>query len=181
MQALRRVTMVALWALAVVGVASGVVWGATAAGMIKPLIVISGSMEPEIMTGDLLIATKKPVADLGVGDVVSLPSELTSTLVTHRIVEITAEGDGSVITMKGDANEFEDALDYRVAGEVWMPQMQVPGAGAVIARISTPAVAVPLLIGLVALLGLTWLIPAPESRGTRKAGDSGALLPEVAR
>lgn len=164
MQTLRRIAMIALWALAAVGVACGIVWGGTAAGVIKPLIVISGSMEPGIMTGDLLIATKASAADLGVGDVVSLPSELTSHLVTHRIVAIEAAGDGFVATMKGDNNEFEDALDYHIAGDVWKPMMQVPGAGAVISRVTSPAVAIPLMIGLVALLGLTWLVPAPVTR-----------------
>lgn len=173
MQMLRRIAMIALWALAAVGVACGLVWGATAAGIIKPLIVISGSMEPEIMTGDLLIATKTPVADLGVGDVVSLPSELTSHLVTHRIVAIEASGEGALITMKGDANEFEDALDYHVTDEVWMPQAQISGAGTIMTRITSPGVAVPLMIGLVALLGLTWLIPAPAERPrTPKRADA---------
>lgn len=179
MQTLRRIAMITLWALAAVGVACGLVWGATAAGLIKPLIVISGSMEPGIMTGDLLVATKTSAADLGVGDVVSLPSELTDHLVTHRIVAIAAEGDGYLITMKGDNNEFEDALDYRVSGDVWMPKAQFAGAGAVMSRVTSPTVAVPLMIGLVALLGLTWLIPAPVRRtdrshrvGTRAAGVS---------
>lgn len=67
MQTLRRIAMIALWALAAVGIACGLVWGATAAGIIKPLIVISGSMEPGIMTGDLLVATKASAADLSVG------------------------------------------------------------------------------------------------------------------
>lgn len=177
MNTLRRIAMIALWALAAVGIACGLVWGATAAGIIKPLIVISGSMEPGIMTGDLLIATKTDAAELGIGDVVSLPSELTSHLVTHRIVAIEADGDGFAVTMKGDNNEFEDALDYHISGDVWQPMIQVPGAGAVMSRVTTPAVAVPLMLGLVALLGLTWLIPAPvarhpktRSRGVRAMG-----------
>lgn len=175
MQTLRRLAMIALCTLAAVGIACGVVWGATAAGLIKPLIVISGSMEPGIMTGDLLIATKTDVSELGTGDVVSLPSELTDKLVTHRIVAI-AEGDGDrIITMKGDNNEFEDALDYRVSGEVWMPQLQLAGAGTAVMRLTSPAVAVPLMTGLVALLGLTWLIPAPagRARGARTRGAAG--------
>ncbi|WP_439593142.1 signal peptidase I [Microbacterium sp.] len=176
MNTLRRIAMTALWALAAVGVACGLVWGATAAGMIKPLIVISGSMEPGIMTGDLLVATKASAADLGVGDVVSLPSELTSHLVTHRIVAIEAEGDGFLVTMKGDNNEFEDALDYHIAGDVWKPMMQVPGAGAAISRVTTPAVAIPLMIGLVALLGITWLIPAPVARDPK----TRSRMPRVA-
>jgi signal peptidase len=74
--------------------------------------------------------------------------------------------------MRGDADEFEDARDYRVTGEVWMPQAQIPGAGTVIARITSPAVAVPSLIGLVALLAVTWLIPArvPPLRDPNRVG-----------
>ncbi|SIT76455.1 signal peptidase I [Microbacterium sp. RU33B] len=182
MNTLRRIAMIALWTLAGVGVLCGVVWGATAAGVIKPLIVISGSMEPGIMTGDLLIATKTAASDLEVGDVVSLPSELTDKLVTHRIVAIEAAGDGYLVTMKGDNNEFEDALDYSITGDVWKPEVQVPGAGSIVMRATTPAVAVPLLIGLVALLGLTLLLPAPEPRErTSRRARAQALNAEVAR
>ncbi len=182
MQTLRRIAMIALWTLAGVGVACGVLWGATALGLIKPLIVISGSMEPKIMTGDLLFATQTPASDLEVGDVVSLPSELTDKLVTHRIVAIEAEGNGFLVTMKGDNNEFEDALDYHVAGDVWQPQVQIPGAGSIMMRVTTPAVAVPLMIGLVALLGITWLIPAPVERaqGKRRSQERN-MTAEVAR
>lgn len=162
---LRRSALVILWVLAGLGVASGAVWAATAAGMIKPLIVISGSMEPGIMTGDLLIATKVDAASLVAGDVVSLDSELTNNLVTHRIVRITPVGDGSfTVTMKGDNNAFEDALDYTITGDVWKPSMQLAGAGTLVSRLSTPAVAIPLMIGLVALLGITLLFPAGTAR-----------------
>lgn len=180
MQTPRRIAIVALWSLAAVGAIGGALWGATAAGAIRPLAVISGSMEPQIMTGDLLIATKTPVAELEVGDVVSLPSELTSNLVTHRIVAMEAVGDGAVVTMKGDANEAEDALAYRVTGAVWQPAVQVPGAGAVIAQATMPVVSVLILIGAVAVLWLTVPISAPERRVTR-ARRSGALHPEAAR
>lgn len=168
MMIVRRIAMVALWTLAGVGILCGALWGATALGVVKPLIVISGSMEPEIMTGDLLIATKTDAADLAVGDVATLPSELTEHLVTHRVVAIEPAEQGYLVTMKGDANEFEDALDYRISGQVWQPTVQIPGAGAVVARAATPAVAVPLLVGMVALLGLTWLTPAPVA-GRRDA------------
>lgn len=167
MNVLRRIALIVLWALAAVGIVSGAMWGLSAIGVVKPLVVISGSMEPEIMTGDLLIDTRVPASELEVGDVVSLPSELTDNLVTHRIRTIVASGDGGyTITMKGDANDFEDALDYQVSGDVWMPQIQVPGVGTAIMRLSTPAVAVPLILGLVGLLGLVWLVPAP-ARGRR--------------
>ena len=160
MQALRRAAVTVLWVLAAVGAVCGTVWGATAAGLIKPLVVISGSMEPQIMTGDLLVATPVPAADLVVGDVVSLPSELTGDLVTHRVEAVERTGaDRYTISMKGDNNPFSDALDYTASGDVWKPAVRLDGWGAAILRMTTPAVAVPLLLGLVGLLGLAWLVP----------------------
>lgn len=180
MQLMRHIALGVLWMLAGVGILCAVIWGATAAGIIKPLVVISGSMEPGIMTGDLVVDTKVPTSTLEVGDVVSLPSELTHNLVTHRIVAIAPADNGEYkITLKGDNNAFEDALDYTVSDEVWSPQVRVPGVGTAIMRMTTPAVAIPLLMGLVGLIGLIWLVPAPaRERATRRqrgrAGSSQA-------
>ncbi|GGO67486.1 hypothetical protein GCM10010910_29370 [Microbacterium nanhaiense] len=164
MQSLRRISLAVLWALAGVGGLCALIWGATAAGFIQPLVVISGSMEPEIMTGDLLVDTRVQAHDLRVGDVVSLPNPVAGELVTHRIERIEPDGDsGYTITMKGDNNEFTDAVDYAVDGEVWAPAVQVPGWGLVLMRMTAPAVAVPLLAGLLGLLGLALLIPKEET------------------
>jgi len=177
---LRRIALIVLWALAAIGVVSGAMWGLSALGVVKPLVVISGSMEPEIMTGDLLVATRVDASELEVGDVVSLHSELTENLVTHRIQSIAAAGDGGyTITMKGDANAYEDALDYQVTGSVWKPQVQVPGVGTAIMRLSTPAVALPLVLGLAGLLGLVWLVPAP-ARGRRAGAPAASAGTDVA-
>lgn len=191
MQVIRRVAMVALWALAAVGVACGLVWGMTALSIIKPLVVISGSMEPGIMTGDLIVDTRVAASELVVGDVVSLPSELTEDLVTHRIEAISPDGAGGyTITMKGDNNAYSDALDYGVSGEVWQPSLQLAGWGTALMRLTTPAVAVPLLIGLLGLLGLGMLTPAetrrqpavarPESAGAGRHGSASAATRPVA-
>lgn len=103
MIALRRLALGVLWLLAAVGIACGLIWGATAAGLIKPLIVISGSMEPHIMTGDLLVDRPVSTGTLRPGDVVSLPNALTHDLVTHRIQTVSADGNGTyTITLKGE-------------------------------------------------------------------------------
>jgi len=165
MQLLRRLADTTLWVLAAVGLVCGLIWGATALGFIKPLIVISGSMEPGIMTGDLIVDVPVKTADLEVGDVVSLPSDVTHNLVTHRIETFVALGDGRFqISMKGDNNEASDALDYFVGEQVWQPALQLSGWGTTVQRLTTPAVALPLVIGLVALLGITLLLPAPARR-----------------
>lgn len=165
MRLIRRLADVTLWLLAAVGVLCVLIWAATAAGYIKPLIVISGSMEPQIMTGDLLIDVPVDTASLAVGDVVSLPSDLTENLVTHRIEKIVDQGDGQyLISMKGDNNAFSDALDYTVGDQVWQPAIQFDGWGSVVQKLTTPPVAVPLVVGLIALLGIALLLPAPTRR-----------------
>lgn len=181
MQILRRAALAILWLLAGVGALCAAVWGATATGSIQPLVVVSGSMEPEIMTGDLIIAKKTPADSLAVGDVVSLPSQLTEQLVTHRIEAIeAAPGGGYTVTLKGDNNEFSDALDYPVSGDVWTPALQLPGWGNAIIHLTTPAVAVPFLFGLIGLAGLNVLIPASAQR-THSSASADRQRPRAHR
>ncbi len=63
-------------------------------------VVISGSMEPEIAVNDMVFAKKSDSYE--VGDVITYFTG--SSLVTHRIIEITDDG---YIT-KGDANNTPD-------------------------------------------------------------------------
>lgn len=108
----RVVGSVTLWVLVTIGALSGTMWALGAAGLAQPLIVVSGSMSPEISTGDLLIATAARPHDVQVGEVASLPSVKTGELVTHRVVERTIAGDSVVFRMQGDANDSIDAEEY---------------------------------------------------------------------
>jgi signal peptidase I len=67
------------------------------------LIVRSGSMEPDIGVGDLVVT--RPVPSYKVGDVIAFRSAASdAVVVTHRIVGVTDEG----FVTKGDANEEVD-------------------------------------------------------------------------
>ena len=74
-------------------------------------IVLTGSMEPSISAGDMLIF--KTEKEYGEGDIIVFKSD--NMLVTHRIIEKTP---GGFIT-KGDANNTED--------EALVSQSQVVG------------------------------------------------------
>ncbi|GEL99529.1 signal peptidase I [Cellulomonas terrae] len=162
MRVLRGLGNAVLWLLAVLGLASVLVWGATKLGYIQPLVVISGSMEPGIMTRDLLVDVPTPTSDLRVGDVASIFNPITQNLVTHRIVSIEPMG-GSTweIRMKGDANASEDGGAYVVGDRVWTPAVQVTGGGNVIATMTNRSVVVPIAVTILALIGLT-VLPRPE-------------------
>ncbi|MFL6090588.1 MAG: signal peptidase I [Aeromicrobium sp.] len=132
--ALRRTKEILLTAGAIGGLVcilfalSCVVFGLT------PLIVQSGSMEPTVKTGSLLITRDTPAAQLRVGQVVTVKRH-DHTLVTHRIVQITHRGATASIELKGDANKVRDpeVYDVRQAGRM---VVAIPFAGRVAAWMS---------------------------------------------
>jgi signal peptidase len=165
MRILNAVGNAALWLLAALGVASLLVWGAGRAGLIQPLVVVSGSMEPGIMTGDLLVDVRVPTEQVEVGDVVSLRSPLSENLVTHRVVAVERTGESTWgVRLKGDANDVEDGGVYEVGDHVWQPAVQLSGGGNVVASLSRPSVVVPLGVTLLALVGLVLMPSDPPRR-----------------
>lgn len=82
-------------------------------GNYKVMAVLSGSMEPKIKTGSVVIV--KPVGNYKIGDVISYydPSN-RERVVTHRIFKIDKTEEGNFYQTKGDAN---DAPDWQVFSE----------------------------------------------------------------
>lgn len=73
----------------------------------KPFIVLSGSMEPEISPGDLIITSNVDPEEIKVGDIISFREDGT-TVVSHRVTEVLTE-EGLAFHTKGDANIGADA------------------------------------------------------------------------
>ena len=73
----------------------------------KPMIVLSGSMETSIHTGDLVFVKMVDTTILKKGDVIAFRNE-EDTVTTHRIVEIVFEDGKQYFKTKGDANNAED-------------------------------------------------------------------------
>lgn len=101
-------------------------------------VVLSGSMEPEISVGDLLIISESK--NYEVGDVVVYQDGKMA--VTHRIVSIS----GNEVITRGDVNNTEDepiTLE-QIKGEV---VLAIPYVGYVVNVIKTP-------IGTICVLAL---------------------------
>lgn len=77
-----------------------------------PLIVLTGSMDPTIKAGDLIVTKKIDAEDVKVGDVISFfdPDGNGSTIVTHRVVsiEIDENSGETFFRTKGDNNDIVD-------------------------------------------------------------------------
>ena len=106
-------------------------------GNYKVMIVQSGSMEPTIKTGAVVVV--KPRVEYKVGDIVTFNQEGSSKkTVTHRIVEMR-EKDGAVaFVTKGDANNGIDQREIKKQEILGKMLFDVPYVGYAIAAAKTP-------------------------------------------
>lgn len=74
----------------------------------KPMIVYSGSMEPEFAAGDLILIRQTDQEKVKQGDVICFLTK-GHTAVTHRITKVRELNGRKVYVTKGDANNTEDA------------------------------------------------------------------------
>lgn len=132
-------------------------------------VVLSGSMEPSLSVGDLLIVV--PTEELAVGDVVVYTS--SGAAIVHRIIEIDTES-GTAVT-RGDANNASDdpipltAIKGKVV-------YAIPLLGYAVEAIKTP-------VATVALIALAiWLMEASFRQDrARGDGEREALIREIER
>lgn len=76
-------------------------------GKYKSFIVLSGSMEPAIKTGSVVLVHESD--NYQIGDVITFgEASKTKTPTTHRIVDINRDGDEEKYITKGDSNNAED-------------------------------------------------------------------------
>ena len=134
------VLVVALAVLAVIGPTFG--WHVN--------LVLTGSMEPSVHTGSLIVT--RPVAPeaIAVGDIIIFRSVVGETFTAHRVVEITKEPELRFIT-KGDANNGRDPNPVAPGQVAGLLVFQIPYLFAVLGLVRTP-------FGLVLLIGIPALI-----------------------
>ena len=153
--------MFALLALAVLTIGVPKVMG----GM--SLTVLTGSMEPGILPGDIVVTQGvdgQQAKNLQVGDVIAfLPWPDDETLVTHRIIAKGVTSKGTQFTTQGDNNNAPDTWnpvhDYQVRGKLlytvpklgWFRQAAEPYEAWII-----PAIAGTLLVYAAVSFGLSF-------------------------
>ena len=77
-----------------------------------PLIVLTDSMYPVIQSGDLIICHTAEPDEIEVGDVIAFfdPAGNGSSIVTHRVIEVTELNGRPAWQTKGDNNNTADRL-----------------------------------------------------------------------
>jgi len=140
---------------------------ATVAGYafgITPLVFRSGSMSPAIHTGDLAVARTVDASALETGDIVSVVNA-DGNRVTHRLREISGQGDARRLTLQGDANRAPDAETY-TATRVERVLFDIPKAGYVVDAASGPGGLFVLGAYVTGMLVLAFRRPPPGGTDT---------------
>lgn len=167
---------------------NGAGWGVAAVGLLlaaaialplafgaRPQTVLTGSMEPAISPGDVVVDERIAPGEAELGDVVTFRDpEDQSRLITHRVVAIRRAGSHYWFRTRGDANNTTERWRVAAAGDLGRVAYVVPWVGhaAVLAR--TPfglwlLVLVPLLLLAAEEL---WRIWRPREAGGGVAGEA---------
>ena len=115
-------------------------------GGYKSYLVQSGSMEPAIMTGDIIVIRKQ--GSYAKNDVITFTAE-EKGIVTHRVVNILEEKNTTFFNTKGDANRTDDSGNTSIEHVIGKVVFVVPKLGFFVGFAQS-------LPGLIALI----LIPA---------------------
>ncbi|MFC4786444.1 signal peptidase I [Nocardioides sp. MAHUQ-72] len=105
--------------------------------------MLTGSMEPGIMPGDVVVTVPRPAADLRVGDVISYHIPIEDHRVeTHRVTKVVRGEDGSItFRTKGDNNPGVDPWTATLQGDtVWEKKAVIPKLGSAIRVLRDPVV-----------------------------------------
>jgi signal peptidase len=109
-----------------------------AVGM-RSLSVMSGSMEPAIHTGDVIVDQWIHPSDARVGDAISFNDPSRGNIVlTHRVTSMRARSDGVDFVTRGDANTGVERWSAPAMGRIGRVAYRVPHAGYLMVFTRTP-------------------------------------------
>ncbi|AMB60560.1 hypothetical protein AWU67_13970 [Microterricola viridarii] len=121
---MRAIGAVLVWIVIVVSLAAitALVLVPRVAGA-TPYTILTGSMEPDMPPGTIVVVKPQPFDQIRQGDVITYQIESGKPMVvTHRVVGVDVVAGETRLVTQGDANDAPDALSVRevqVKGVVW--------------------------------------------------------------
>ena len=119
----------------------------------RPLVVLSGSMEPALHTGDVSVVRSIAPLDARPGDIVTFRDpDNAERLITHRVRAMHVQGNAIVFRTRGDANNVSEHWRVPASGEIGRVIYRIPKLGWVLAYARSKGLFVLMLGGALALL-----------------------------
>jgi signal peptidase len=130
--------------------------------------VFSGSMEPQLKVGGLVVTRPVAAEDIKVGDIITFHSPLNKQLTSHRVIAIEDSSSPGFRT-KGDANEDADPFIVPAASVVGKICLHIPYFGYATQYIKTPlgfllTLCLPGLIIIILEIRNIWHVLSEEER-----------------
>lgn len=188
MKVVRFASQVFLWLViltALAAVALAVAIPRIAGG--TPYTVLTGSMEPDLPPGTLVVVRPVDAEDIALGDVITFQLESGKpTVATHRVVAVGTRLDGEqVFTTQGDANGIPDrnpVREVQVQGRLWYSVPYLGHLNSVLTgrqRQSAVLVVATLLVGYAAFMFVAALRERMRRRrGEDPAEEASVVVPE---
>ena len=90
--------------------------------------VLSGSMEPKLGIGSVVITRPSPAQDIRIGDIITFQSPINGQLISHRVIAVVG-ADPQLFRTKGDANQTADPFIVPTSNVVGKVSFHIPCLG----------------------------------------------------
>ena len=143
--------------------------------------MLTDSMYPVIQSGDLIICHTEAPENVQTGDVIAFfdPAGNGTTIVTHRVLEVTDQDGQLAWRTKGDNNNTEDRLLVPADKLVAVYEgTRIPGAGNVALFMqTTPGLIICVVCPILLLVGYDMIRRKQYEKSSKK--DTDALMAEL--
>lgn len=100
-------------------------------------IVLSGSMQPSLEIGDIVVAKKTNEENIDKGDIITFIDESGNTI-THRAIDVIINDGKKCYQTKGDNNNSKDVGLVTIENVRGKYAFKIPKVGGIISNIVTP-------------------------------------------
>jgi signal peptidase len=135
--ALRALVTFAIWLS--IGLGVGLLAAVTLPSVFgyQSLTVVTGSMEPTLQVGSVVIDEVIAPLDARPGDIVTFKDPLRPRQLTHRLQRMRVDGDTAYMTTLGDANDAPEHWTVRTDGNIGRVVAHLPKLGYARAALSS--------------------------------------------
>ena len=169
---IRRVThacaVFSLWLMLGIGLGATALVALPGLFGYSALTVVSGSMEPTLETGSVVIDEVISPLDAHPGDIVTFADPTRPRELTHRLTRMRVQGDTAYMVTLGDANDVPERWTVPLDGEIGRVAYHVPKLGYVRAALTKQQARL-VLLGVVILFGGLLLIDIWRPRPRRSS------------
>lgn len=144
--------------------------------------VLTGSMEPELPVGSMVIVKRVGAEEVKVGDIITFFSTdptLQGGVNTHRVIDIDNSGMDILFTTKGDANQFKDEYGTVGSNLIGVVIYCSKFLGTAVRLASNPVIFFPLLVIPLGIILISNLVSTVKTAKKLAAEEEEKAIAEI--